>query len=230
LPEPPKPHDYPVAEPGGSGGGGGGGDGGGATYSDERRGVGGERGFERRVRDDYFAALRGDEAALARVERVCDEVLAREPQHAEALVWKGSVLAVRSGKAYRGLSIRTGQRLWDQSLALMARARELEPGNASIMLARGQCLIHMAGFHLDRRVRRELTALGVQDLTGVMPLIAERFPRWTPSEQGELLTTLAQGHDRLGQTEQARVLYQRVLDELPGTPHAQRAKGWMDTR
>jgi len=222
LPHPaaPKLHEFPVTHADGTAPPG--------AFSDTRRGPGGERGFEWRVRPDYFLGLRGDLDALARVERLCDQTLAADPNHAEAMAWKGSVLAVRSGRAYRTLAIGTGRRLWDESVKTLARARALEPQNSTVTLARGQCLIHMAGFHLDRRVRRELTALGVQDLLEAWPLIAPHFDQWAPAEKGEYWTALAAGYDRLGQSQQARELFTRVRTELPGTTHAQRAQDWLN--
>ena len=45
--------------------------------------------FDKLVREDLFAGFGGDEAALARGLGQCEATLARDPKHAEALVWRG---------------------------------------------------------------------------------------------------------------------------------------------
>src|SRR5262245_20290847 len=52
--------------------------------------------FDYLVREDYFAGLAGDQAALERAIKTCEEALAKNPKHAEALVWHGSGLMLRS--------------------------------------------------------------------------------------------------------------------------------------
>lgn len=46
--------------------------------------------FDQLVRVDFFSGFNGDEAALARGLKKCDETLAKDPKHAEALVWRGT--------------------------------------------------------------------------------------------------------------------------------------------
>src|ERR671925_555647 len=56
--------------------------------------------FDDVVRDDLFAGLRGDAVRLARAMKTCDEALARDPSHAEALVWHGAGLMVQARLAF----------------------------------------------------------------------------------------------------------------------------------
>ena len=46
--------------------------------------------FDNVVREDLFAGFAGDADALARGLKKCDEALAKNPKHAEALVWRGA--------------------------------------------------------------------------------------------------------------------------------------------
>src|SRR4051812_12527716 len=48
----------------------------------------GER-FDEIVRGDFFAGMMGDTARLERGMKYCEEVLSKNPKHAEALVWHG---------------------------------------------------------------------------------------------------------------------------------------------
>src|SRR2546423_5203788 len=45
--------------------------------------------FDALVREDFFAGMMGDEARLDRGMKFCEEILASNPKHAEALVWIG---------------------------------------------------------------------------------------------------------------------------------------------
>src|SRR5262245_9337134 len=56
--------------------------------------------FDYVVRDDFFAGLRGDVARLDRAMKTCEEMLARNPRHAEALVWHGAGLLAQARLAF----------------------------------------------------------------------------------------------------------------------------------
>lgn len=57
--------------------------------------------FDEVVRDDFFAGFRGDTARLDQGMKRCEEELAKNPRHAQALVWHGSGLSFRAGEAAR---------------------------------------------------------------------------------------------------------------------------------
>ncbi len=59
--------------------------------------------FDFRVRTDFFAGFAGNEQALARAMKICEEDLAKNPNHAEALVWHGSGVFFQSVTAARSL-------------------------------------------------------------------------------------------------------------------------------
>jgi hypothetical protein len=52
-------------------------------------------GFEFKVRGDFFDGLRGDTAALDRAIKLCEDTLASEPDHVEAMVWHGAAVLGR---------------------------------------------------------------------------------------------------------------------------------------
>src|SRR5262249_30281967 len=72
--------------------------------------------FDYLVGEDYFAGLAGDQAALERAIKVCEEALAKNPKHAEALVWHGSGLMLRSRFAFQKGDIRNGAQWWERGL------------------------------------------------------------------------------------------------------------------
>ncbi len=51
--------------------------------------------FDYKVREDLFAGFSGDNEALQRGLKVCEETLVDNPRHAEALVWRGAVRVFR---------------------------------------------------------------------------------------------------------------------------------------
>src|SRR5215472_2382702 len=78
--------------------------------------------FDYLVREDYFAGLAGDQAALERAIKVCEDALAKNPKHAEALVWHGSGLMLRSRFAFQKGDIRNGAQWWERGLDEMDQA------------------------------------------------------------------------------------------------------------
>src|SRR5262249_50687502 len=89
------------------------------------------------VREDYFARLAGDDATLERAIKTCEDALAKNPKHAEALVWHGSGLMLRSRFAFQKGDIRNGAQWWDRGLAEMDEAMAIAPSNIGVLIARG---------------------------------------------------------------------------------------------
>jgi len=52
------------------------------------------------VRGDFFAGMMGNKVRLDRGMKYCEDLLAKNPKHAEALVWHGGGLLVRAVHAY----------------------------------------------------------------------------------------------------------------------------------
>src|ERR1051326_6901329 len=48
--------------------------------------------FDFLVREDFFAGMAGNREAFNRAMKVCEDALAKNPKHAEAMVWHGSGL------------------------------------------------------------------------------------------------------------------------------------------
>jgi hypothetical protein len=66
--------------------------------------------FDMLVRADYFAGMFGHKARMERGMQFCEKVLAKHPQHPEALVWHGGGLLSRAALAYeKGDSALGGQ-------------------------------------------------------------------------------------------------------------------------
>ncbi|HEY4892173.1 MAG TPA: hypothetical protein VII10_10725, partial [Reyranella sp.] len=57
--------------------------------------------FDFKVREDMFAGMDGDTAAFDRALKLIDETLATDPNHAEALVWRGDARLFLAGQAFQ---------------------------------------------------------------------------------------------------------------------------------
>jgi len=57
-----------------------------------------------------------------------------------------------------------------------------------------------------------------------------RFAEIGAHPRGELLTGLADGWSRLGDTEKARSYFERIETELRGTVYEQKAKAWLENK
>jgi hypothetical protein len=182
--------------------------------------------FDLEVRGDFFAGLRGDAAALDRAMTLCEQTLADNPEHAEAMVWHGAGLVARSGAAFRRGDQTEGRALWDKGMAEMDRAVELEPENVGVRIPRGAALINMAPF-LPPAVAKPLLEKGVGDFETTLALQQGYFDTLPVHARGQLLFGLASGWDLRGDRAKATYYYKRLRDEAAGTAYAKRAEKWL---
>src|SRR5262245_40180476 len=72
----------------------------------------GPKRFDFLVREDFFAGLAGDRARFDKAMKLCEETLAKNPKHAEAMVWHGSGVLTQAGWAFQAGDMRKGGELW----------------------------------------------------------------------------------------------------------------------
>jgi hypothetical protein len=154
--------------------------------------------FDEIVRGDFFAGMMGDDARLDRGMKFCEEILAKNPRHAEALVWHGGGLLTRASRAYARGDSALGDGLWERGLKEMDDSR----GRALLESA-------LADYETVYRWRRPV------------------FSTLTEHSRGELLFGLASGWSILGQHRKAREYLRLVLKECKGTSYAAEARGWL---
>ena len=187
----------------------------------------GER-FDFLLRADFFAGFAGDQAALDRGMKVCEDTLAKNPNHAEALVWHGGGLVFIAGQAFQKADFRKGAELWDRGLQEMDRAIELEPGNVGVLIPRGATLLEASRFVPDKAAQRGLLEKGVGDYERVLELQKVYFGKLSGHARGELLYGLAEGSVRLGNTEKARAYFQRIVSECKDSGRQSQAATWLE--
>jgi tetratricopeptide (TPR) repeat protein len=183
--------------------------------------------FDFLVRADFFAGFAGDQAALERGMKVCDDTLAKNPNHAEALVWHGGGLMFIAGQAYQKADFRKGGELWDRGLIEIDRAVELEPGNVGVLIPRGATLFMASRFVQDKAVQRTLLEKGIGDYEKVLEIQKAYFARLSGHARGELLYGLAEGSVRLGNSDKARAYFQRIVDECKDSIREKQASAWL---
>lgn len=190
------------------------------------------RRFDELVRDDFFAGLlERDEAALDRALKFCEDTLARDPNHSEAMVWHGGGLIVKAGNAFRAKDGAKGMELWAKGMAEMDRAVELAPANIGTLIPRGAVLLSAAPF-VPEPQRSALLDKGLGDYEKVLALQAAHFDSLSRHAKSQLLYGLADGWQRRGDMTRARGYYQRLDTAAGDSAYGQRARAWLagDTR
>ncbi len=181
--------------------------------------------FDFKVREDVFAGMDGDQAALDRALKLIDETLDADPDHAEALVWRGDALLFQAGQAFQRGATAEGQALASRGVADMDRAVSLAPDNIAVRIPRAAGLLPFArGVRPFNRVEADrLTRTAIGDVELVMAIGAPRWSTRSEHGRGELLGALADGWLQLGQVDKARPYLDRMTTELADTAYARNA-------
>ena len=183
--------------------------------------------FDYVVRDDFFAGLRGDAARLARAMKVCEDLLAKNPRHAEALVWHGAALLIQAGQAFQRGEPDTARALSNRGVGEMEAAVAMAPADPGVLVPRGAVLSAAARNVRDPERATAFLRTAVGDYEKAVAAQAPSFPQMSEHARGELLGGLADGWQRLGDEDKSRGYLTRMVAELPGSPYADAAKTWL---
>ncbi|HKP10730.1 MAG TPA: hypothetical protein VJZ91_01420 [Blastocatellia bacterium] len=185
--------------------------------------------FDFLVREDFFAGMEGDQAAFERGMKTCEETLARNPKHAEALVWHGGGLVFRAGRLFQAGDFQNGMTTWGRGLKEMDEAVALEPDNVGVLIPRGATLLVASRFAKPEQESRRLLRLAVGDYEKVLQAQSGYFAKLSGHARGELLFGLAEGWQRLGDEAQARAYFRRLVSEAQGSARQQQAATYLET-
>ena len=120
--------------------------------------------FDFKVREDMFAGMDGDTAAFDRAMKLIADTLTTDPNHAEALVWRGDGRLFQAGQAFQRGAITEGQALAAQATADMDRAVSLAPDDIAVRIPRAAGLLPFARgmrpFNRPEADRLTKTAIG----------------------------------------------------------------------
>ena len=179
--------------------------------------------FDELVRQDFFDGMRGDPAAFARAMKLCEDTLAKNPQHAEAMVWHGAGVLVRSGQAFRAGDATTGMQEYQAGLAEMGHAVEIAPDDVGVRIPRGAALLAMAPF-VPEPEKSRILHLALGDYEATLALQQAYFGKLTLHSREQLLYGLTDGYALLGDQDKARHYYERMQKDAAGSELLARAK------
>ena len=186
-----------------------------------------EERFDLVVRDDFFAGLlENDQVALDRAMKLCEDTLARDPKHSEAMVWHGGGLILRAGTAFRAGKKEDGMKLWMAGMEEMDRAIALAPDSIGTRIPRGAVLLAASPF-VPEPERSRLLDKGLGDYERVLALQSAYFDTLSRHARTQLLFGLADGWNRRGDQAKARGYFERVRDIAGGSAYGKRAAAYL---
>src|SRR6185295_7500967 len=130
--------------------------------------------FDYLVRADFFAGAAGNEARLKKVLDLCEQTLADNPRHAEALVWHGAATMVLAGRAFQSGDMATGGPLFERGLKEMNDAAALAPDNPGVLIPRAAVLFE-ATRNMPPDMARPLLESAVQNYERVLEIQSPLF-------------------------------------------------------
>ena len=183
--------------------------------------------FDDRVRGDFFSGMAGDAAAMDRAMKLCEETLANDPENAEALAWHGSGLIFLGGQAMRAGDYAKGTPSIARGLRETDDAVAKAPDQIGVLIPRGATLLEYSRYDPSpERARAELEkALG--DYEKVLALQKTDWQNRPVHARGELLSGLAEGWFRAGDSGKARSYMELLVQDISGSPYAARAQSFL---
>jgi len=184
--------------------------------------------FDMLVRTDFFAGFAGDEARLRKGMEACERTLAENPEHAEALVWHGSGLAFQAGMAFQKGDTQIGFELWTRGASEMDKAVAIAPDNVGVLIPRGATLMQAARNMAPQMAAPLLEkAIGDYEKTLALQTASGAFETLGDHPKGELLFGLAEAYSRLEKPDKARVYFERLTKDAPGSGQTPKAREWL---
>jgi tetratricopeptide (TPR) repeat protein len=184
--------------------------------------------FDYLVRADFFAGAAGDEARLTHVVELCEKALEENPNRFEARVWHGAALMVRAGRAFQKGDVAAGGPLFDRGMKEMNEALALAPDSLGVLIPRAAVLFE-ATRNMPPDMARPLLQSAVQNYERALEIQAPRFGELGDHAKGELLFGLAEGWSRLGDTDNARRYFERLIADAPTSGQTPKARAWIAT-
>jgi tetratricopeptide (TPR) repeat protein len=183
--------------------------------------------FDFEVRADFFAGFSGDLKRFERAMARCEEVLAQNPDHAEAMVWHGAGLIAQAGMLFSKGEVPKGMEVWGKGLGEMNRAVSLAPDNVAVRIPRGASLFE-ASRHVPVPQQLPLLKIALEDYEHVLKLQESYFAKLSDHAKGELLFGLAEGWARAGDKQKAHEYFVRLTSDAATSGRVTYAKAWLD--
>jgi len=180
--------------------------------------------FDERVRADFFEGLlSGDTAAMDRAMKVCEAELAKNPKHAEAMVWHGAGIVGRASLAFRAGDRANGIELYTKGLAEMDAAVALAPNDVGVRIPRGAVVLAMAPF-VPEPEKTKLLERGIADYETTYEVQKTEFAKLTLHSREQLLYGLVDGYAMLKKADKATEMFARMKNQAAGSELLARAE------
>jgi tetratricopeptide (TPR) repeat protein len=190
--------------------------------------------FDYEVREEMFRAFGGNEAALRSAMATIEAKLKEQPDHAEALVWRGAARNWMAGRALEAGDSAGARALSVEGMADMDRALALAPRNIGVLVPRAAVLLGVARNQREAARMRELAGQSAANFETALALRRNAFDRLGQHNRGEYLSGLAESWALAGNKDTAEGYLRRILAELPNSVYAERAAAkfanWDDRR
>ncbi len=186
--------------------------------------------FDMQVRNYFFAGLAGDASSLQKGMKICEGILASDPKQPEALVWHGMGLITESREAFQEGDRQNGAALWQRGLDEMDQAEAMAPDELGVRIVRGAVLLVASQYLPDAEAAHPLIEKGLSDYEKAYSVQGPDLSHLGTHAQGELMIGMADAYARLGQQDKAQLWFERIQKDLPGTPYANSAAAWLETK
>lgn len=180
---------------------------------------------------DLMGALTGDIERMERGIRTIEALLVEDPNNPDAKVMLGNGLAARATEGFKKGDMASAAKFWQAGIDEMAEAVELAPESLFVRARRGVFML-TASRSAPPQMGKPLLELGVADFEKVLEIRdrEQSFAGGSLHKRGELLTQLADGWNRMGNTERARAYFERVTKDLKETSYEQKARAWLENK
>lgn len=182
--------------------------------------------FDTVVREDLFAGFAGDNEALARGIKSCEDALKADPKNAEAKMWRGAARVFQGGQAFQAKNPAEGIKLFTAGQKEMDEAVKMDPKNPGVRIPRASVLIQAAN-GMPPAMAKPLLEKVRDDFEMIYALHKDSLDKIGTHPNGELRMGLADVYRRLGESEKSKAQLKAVSKELPNTKYGKRAAEWL---
>lgn len=182
--------------------------------------------FDFRVREEIFKGFNGDEEAMARGIKACNDALKDNPKHATALVWRGAAKLYQAGQFFQKGNVKEAMPIWTAALKDMDDAVALEPKNIAVRIPRAASLLPAAR-EIPKEMAKPLLAKVLEDFQFTYNEQKGFLDKLGTHPRGELQMGLAETYRLTGDLDKSREQLNAIVKEMPDTKYAKRANEWL---
>lgn len=182
--------------------------------------------FDHVVREEIFKGFNGDDEALARGIKACDDALKDNPKHATALVWRGAAKLYQAGQFFQKGNVKEALPIWTAAQKDMDDAVKLEPKNIAVRIPRAASLLPAAR-EIPKEMAKPLLAKVLEDYQFTFNEQKGILDKLGTHPRGELHMGLAEAYRLTGDLDKSRDQLNMIVKDMPDTKYAKRAGEWL---